>query len=405
MESQSSDNNQRKELKDNESEKSYIDYLEKKISILENKRQRKNIKIQKKKQEIKNLINEITHLKELPLQTGTMLEILESENAYKAIIADSLGHEFVVNVSSNILRENLMPGKMVALNQRNMTIIEILPDNIDPFIQAMELVDNIPDISYENIGGLNNQIQEVRETVELPLINPLLFKKVGIDPPKGVLFYGSPGTGKTLLAKAVAHETKATFVRIVGSELVNKFIGEGARMVRDIFLLAKKKAPTILFIDELDALAGERLESDYGGDREVNRTLIQLMAELDGFNNRENVRIIAATNRIDIIDQALLRPGRFDRLVFFPIPNKDTREKIFQIYLNRLNIEENFDLKKIINLTEDMTGADIKAICIEAGMFAIRDNNDIIKDEYIFKAINKIKDIRKINKEEKKIYS
>jgi proteasome regulatory subunit len=246
---------------------------------------------------------------------------------------------------------------------------------------------------------------EVRETVELPLLKPELFKRVGIDPPKGVLLYGPPGTGKTLVAKAVAHETDATFIRIIGSELVQKFIGEGARLVREIFNLAKQKAPTILFIDELDAIGSQRLKIATSGDREVQRTLMQLLSELDGFEDRGDVKIIGATNRIDILDPALLRPGRFDRMIDFPIPNEEARESIFNIHSRNLNIEGEVNFKILVNLTEGATGADIKAICTEAGMFAIRkDKETIVKDDFI-EAVNKVMGKLKDNAVQSRLYT
>jgi len=222
------------------------------------------------------------------------------------------------------------------------------------------------------------------------LKKPELFKKIGIEPPKGVLLYGAPGTGKTLLAKAVAHETEATFIRIIGSELVQKFIGEGARLVREIFNLAKEKAPTILFIDELDAIGSQRLKIATSGDREVQRTLMQLLSELDGFELRGDVKIIGATNRFDILDPALLRPGRFDRMIEFPIPNEVSREAIFKIHSRNLNVEGKINLRKLVNLTEGATGADIKAICTEAGMFAIRKDAEIITEQDFLDATDKV---------------
>ncbi|MHA1233779.1 MAG: proteasome-activating nucleotidase, partial [Promethearchaeota archaeon] len=299
----------------------------------------------------------------------------------------------------------LTPGMRVALNQRTFAIMEILPTKLDPFVKGMEVIDEIPDISYEDVGGLDDQIMEVRETVELPLLKPELFKRVGIDPPKGVLLYGPPGTGKTLVAKAVAHETDATFIRIIGSELVQKFIGEGARLVREIFNLAKQKAPTILFIDELDAIGSQRLKIATSGDREVQRTLMQLLSELDGFEQRGDVKIIGATNRVDILDPALLRPGRFDRMIFFPVPDEKARESIFSIHSRNLNIEGEVKFKNLVNLTEGATGADIKAICTEAGMFAIRkDKETIVKDDFI-EAVNKVMSKMRDNSIQSKLYS
>ncbi|MFW9896661.1 MAG: AAA family ATPase, partial [Candidatus Thorarchaeota archaeon] len=250
-------------------------------------------------------------------------------------------------------------------------------------------------VSYDDIGGLDEQIQEVREVIELPLTRPELFEKIGIEPPKGVLFYGYPGTGKTLLAKAVANGTNATFIKVVGTELVQKFIGEGAQFVRDIFKLAREKAPTILFIDELDALGAIRMEDATSGDREVNRTLMQLLSELDGFDNRGNIKFIGATNRADILDPALLRAGRFDRLIEFPLPNKKARESIFKIHMKGLHINDEINLKTLIGLTKKATGSDIKGICTEAGMNAIRKNSEIIINEDFLKAIEKIMRVKK----------
>lgn len=283
--------------------------------------------------------------------------------------------------------------------------MEILPTKLDPFVKGMEVIDSIPDISYTDVGGLEEQILEVRETVELPLKKPELFKRIGIDPPKGVLLYGPPGTGKTLLAKAVAHETEATFIRIIGSELVQKFIGEGARLVREIFNLAKQKAPTILFIDELDAIGSQRLKIATSGDREVQRTLMQLLSELDGFEERGDVKIIGATNRVDILDPALLRPGRFDRMIEFPIPNEIGREAIFKIHIRNLRIDESINIKKLVTLTEGATGADIKAIATEAGMFAIRKESDSIIQEDFLDATNKVLKAFKQKQVESKLYS
>ena len=234
---------------------------------------------------------------------------------------------------------------------------------------------------------------------------PELFKRIGIEPPKGVLLYGPPGTGKTLLAKAVAHETEATFIRIIGSELVQKFIGEGARLVREIFNLAKAKAPTILFIDELDAIGSQRLKIATSGDREVQRTLMQLLSELDGFEQRGDVKIIGATNRVDILDPALLRPGRFDRMIDFPIPDEAAREAIFKIHTRNLHVEEKIEFKRLVSLTEGATGADIKAICTEAGMFAIRKDADVIVNKDFFDAVDKVMNKVKDQFMESRLYS
>jgi proteasome regulatory subunit len=254
----------------------------------------------------------------------------------------------------------------------------------------MELVDS-PQECYSDIGGLNDQINEIREAVELPLKRPELFTRIGIEPPKGVLLYGPPGTGKTLLAKAVAHETNAHFMRVVGSELVQKYIGEGARLVRELFDLAKKKAPTIIFIDEIDAVGASRTEANTSGDREVQRTLMQLLAGMDGFENRGDVKIIGATNRIDILDKALLRPGRFDRIIEIPLPNEEGRLSILKVHTRSLATDDTVILSEIANLTEGKNGADLRAICMEAGMYAIRSERASITREDFLCAIEKVR--------------
>ena len=271
----------------------------------------------------------------------------------------------------------MYPGQQIALNQRTLNLVDVLPQTIEPFIKNMELEDKRTGISYSDIGGLDHQVQEVRESIELPLLKPEIFIKIGIEPPKGVLFYGPPGTGKTLLARAVANETNATFIKVVSTELVQKFIGEGARAVREIFDLAEKKSPSIIFIDEIDAIGAVRMDDATSGDREVNRTLMQLLSELDGFDRRDNIKFIAATNRADILDPALLRAGRFDRAIEFPLPNKEAREQIFKIHMRDINVE-NIDINSLLDLTEGKNGADIKAICTEAGMFAIRRDSEIV---------------------------
>ena len=395
MQSTGRDERRRKDMKDEEYLTNYISHLENRIKNLENERRSLKTECLKLEHDLHTLRNEMSHLREAPLITGILTDILD-EKKERVIINISTGSSFIVNTSKSVRKNQLRPGLNVALNQNTYSVMEILPMNLEPIIRGMELVDSIPDISYNDIGGLDEQIEELRETVELPLIKPELFKKIGIDPPKGVLLHGPPGTGKTLLAKAVAHETKATFIRVIASELVQKFIGEGARYVREIFSLARKKAPTILFIDELDAIAAERMEDATSGDREVQRTLMQLLSELDGFNERGNVKFIGATNRIDILDRALLRPGRFDRIIELPIPNEESRGEIFRIHTRFLNIGGNVNFKELVRLTSDATGADIKSICTEAGMFAIRRDSETVSNEDFLKAIPKI--MKKIQK-------
>lgn len=307
-----------------------------------------------------------------PLLLGTVLDILDED---RVIIKSSAGPRFMVNAPKSF-DKNLTVGDNVVLNQQTSAIVDIIPMPKDPSVYGMEVV-NIPDISFNDIGGLKDQIKAVKETVELPLKRPDLFNSIGINPPSGVLLYGPPGTGKTMLAKAVANSTEATFIRVVGSELVQKYIGEGARMVRELFQLAREKAPTILFIDEIDAIASKRYDTT-SGDREVQRTLMQLLAEIDGFDTRGNVKILAATNRIDMLDDALLRPGRFDRLIEVPLPTLEGRIDILKIHTKNMPIAKDVDLREIARLAEGSTGADIKAISTEAGMNAIRNERKIV---------------------------
>ncbi|MFW9826252.1 MAG: proteasome-activating nucleotidase [Candidatus Thorarchaeota archaeon] len=393
----------KEETKDGEYLITYTRHLEKRLRNLETEKQLLDAERLRLEQELHSLRNEIDRLREPPLVSATIIDVLDEKG--RAIVKSSTGPSFVVNTSRKVKNEKLAPGTRVALNQRTFAIMEVLPTKLDPFVKGMEVIDSIPDISYDDVGGLEDQIQEVRETVELPLKKPELFEKIGIDPPKGVLLYGAPGTGKTLLAKAVAHETEATFIRIIGSELVQKFIGEGARLVREIFNMAKDKAPTILFIDELDAIGSQRLKIATSGDREVQRTLMQLLSELDGFEQRGDVKIIGATNRVDILDPALLRPGRFDRMIEFPIPDEQAREAIFKIHTRNLNVEDTIEFKKLVKFTEGATGADIKAICTESGMFAIRKDADRIINKDFLDAIDKVMNKVKDQMVESRLYS
>jgi proteasome regulatory subunit len=330
------------------------------------KRSAENQKVRYER-EVRKLRSELERLKGPPLLVGTVLDVLDDN---RVVIKSSTGPKFVVN-ASQFIEQELIAGARVALNQQSLAIVGALPPSKDPTVYGMEIIET-PTVGYDDIGGLDAQIQELRETVELPLLKPELFKQVGIEPPKGVLLYGPPGTGKTLLAKAVAKHTESVFIRIVGSELVQKYIGEGARLVRELFEMAREKAPSIIFIDELDAIGAKRLDSATSGDREVQRTLMQLLAEMDGFENRGEVKIIGATNRSDILDPALLRPGRFDRLIDIPLPTYEARIEIVKIHTSGMNLAQEIDAERIAKLTDGASGADIKAIAMEAGMFAIR---------------------------------
>ena len=375
------------ESKDDNYLVTYTRHLERRLRSLETEKHLLETERLRLDKELHNLRNELDRLRQPPLIGATVTDLLDD---HRVVVKSSTGPTFVVNVSRKIKNGKIESGVRVALNQRNFAVVEIIPQSIDPLVQGMELSDNVPEITYADIGGLEEQIRDVREAVELPLLHPELFENVGIKPPKGILLYGEPGTGKTLVAKAVANATKANFIRIIGSELVQKFIGEGARLVREIFQLARKKAPAIIFIDELDAIGSKRIQVATSGDREVQRTLMQLLSELDGFNERGDVRIIAATNREDILDPALLRPGRFDRLIEFSRPKDDDREAIFKIHARNLSLEDDVDLKILAAKTENASGADIRAFCVEAGMFAIREHKLSVNMNDFERAVEKV---------------
>jgi proteasome regulatory subunit len=346
--------------------------------------------------EVRRLRSEIERLRSPPLIVGVVSDVLDDG---RVVVKSSTGPKFVVHSSQAIDLSELKPGTRVSLNQQTLAVIGVLPPPKDPSVYGFE-VEEKPEVSYEDIGGLDQQIEEIREAVELPLLKPKLFEEVGIEPPKGVMLYGPPGTGKTLLAKAVARHTKATFIRVVGSEFVQKYIGEGARLVREVFQLAKEKAPSIIFIDELDAIAARRTTSDTSGDREVQRTLMQLLSEMDGFDARGDVKLIGATNRIDILDPAILRPGRFDRIIEVPMPTFESRIQIFKIHTRKMRLAENVSFKELAELTEGASGADIKAIATEAGMFAIRSDRTRVTKEDFIKALEKV--LKKSTKDEAK---
>ena len=337
------------------------------------------------KETINRLKDEVERFKASPLMVCEVREIFGNET----IIRIPNGNQFLVNISNGC--EKLRSGDLVLVEQKNLTIIKKVPITRRFNVEKFVIVEK-PTVSWEEIGGLDNQIRELKEVVELPLKKPELFRKIGISPPKGILLYGEPGTGKTLLAKAVAASTNSTFIEVVGAELVQKFIGEGAKLVKEIFEFARKKSPAIIFIDELDALAAKRIEVGTSGEREVNRTFMQLLAELDGFKPLDNVKVIGATNRKDILDSAVIRPGRLDRLIHIPIPNKSARLKIFKIHSKNMSFNKNINFELLISRMEGFSGAEIKAVCTEAGYFAIRaDRTFVTKDDFL-KAIDKVKE-------------
>jgi proteasome regulatory subunit len=323
--------------------------------------------------EARKLRSELERLRVGPMIVGTIVDVLD-EN--RVIVKSSTGPRFVVNLSQ-FIEEEIKPGAQVGLNQQSFAVMCVLPSPRDPAVFGME-IEEAPDVRFSQIGGLDTQISEIREIVELPLKRPDLFTAVGIEPPKGVLLHGPPGTGKTILAKAVAQSTDATFLRVVGSEFVQKYIGEGARLVRELFELAKSKSPAIIFIDELDAIGARRMDGATSGDREVQRTLMQILAEMDGFDARGEVKLIAATNRLDMLDPALLRPGRFDRVIEIPMPSREARESILKIHTAGMSLDEGVNLKLISDMAEGSSGADLKALSTEAGMYAIREERTTV---------------------------
>ena len=334
---------------------------------------------------LSKLKEEIEILHRPPLMVCEVKEF--SPDRKNAIIRIPNGNEFFVNLSGQAT--DIKAGDSVLVEQKNLTIIRKIPATKTFSVEKFVIMEK-PSTSWKEIGGLADQINEIIEVVELPLKNPEIFKKIGITPPKGILLHGPPGTGKTLLAKAVAASTNSTFIEVVGSELVQKFIGEGAKLVKEIFELAKRKAPAIIFIDEIDALASKRMEIGTSGEREVNRTFMQLLAEIDGFKSLGNVKVIGATNRKDTLDPAVIRPGRLDRLIYVPVPDEEGRKQIFAIHSKDMPVDK-FNLKTLIDKMEGFSGAEIRAVCTEAGYFAIRENRNTVTKEDFLKAVEKVK--------------
>ncbi|KAL0210516.1 hypothetical protein RCL1_004952 [Eukaryota sp. TZLM3-RCL] len=315
---------------------------------------------------------EVDRIRSVPLLIGTFNELVDTHHA---IVSSTQGPSNYVRILSLVDRSALQPTGSVALHRASNALVDILPMEGD--ISVTTITDK-PDIKYSDVGGLDVQKQEIREAVELPLTHPDLYKQVGIDPPRGVLLYGPPGCGKTMLAQAVAHHTKASFIRMVGSEFVQKYLGEGPRMVRDVFKLARQNQPSIIFIDEIDAIAQKRFDAQTGADREVQRILIELLTQMDGFDQNTNVKVMMATNRPDTLDPALLRPGRLDRKIEFPEPDRRQKRLIFQVCTAEMNLSDDVDLEHYVSRPDKLSGADIRAIVQEAGSLAIRANRYVV---------------------------
>jgi len=343
-------------------------------------RNQERLKPQEEKHEEER--SKVDELRGSPMSVGNLEEIIDDNHA---IVSTSVGSEHYVSILSFVDKDQLEPGCSVLLNHKVHAVVGVLGDDTDPMVTVMKL-EKAPQETYADIGGLDTQIQEIKESVELPLTHPEYYEEMGIKPPKGVILYGPPGTGKTLLAKAVANQTSATFLRVVGSELIQKYLGDGPKLVRELFRVAEEHAPSIVFIDEIDAVGTKRYESNSGGEREIQRTMLELLNQLDGFDSRGDVKVVMATNRIETLDPALIRPGRIDRKIEFPLPDEKTKRRIFTIHTSRMTLATDVSIEDYVMSKDDLSGADIKAICTEAGLLALRERRMKVMNEDFKKA-------------------
>ncbi|CAN6172729.1 unnamed protein product [Urochloa humidicola] len=338
--------------------------LDNEIRVLKDELQRTNLELESVKEKIKENQEKIKLNKQLPYLVGNIVETI------------------FLPVVGLVDPDKLKPGDLVGVNKDSYLILDTLPSEYDSRVKAME-VDEKPTEDYNDIGGLEKQIQELVEAIVLPMTHKDRFQRLGIRPPKGVLLYGPPGTGKTLMARACAAQTNATFLKLAGPQLVQMFIGDGAKLVRDAFQLAKEKAPCIIFIDEIDAIGTKRFDSEVSGDREVQRTMLELLNQLDGFSSDERIKVIAATNRADILDPALMRSGRLDRKIEFPHPSEEARARILQIHSRKMNVNPDVNFEELARSTDDFNGAQLKAVCVEAGMLALRrDATEVTHEDF-----------------------
>jgi 26S proteasome regulatory subunit T3 len=326
------------------------------------------------KREMVRAKEEVKRIQSVPLVIGQFNEVIDNDYG---VVTSTAGTTYCVRILSTLDKDDLKPNSSVSLHRYSHSVVDVLPPEADSTIQMMQMQEK-PDVTYKDIGGMDIQKQEVREAVELPLTHFDLYKQIGIDPPRGVLMYGPPGTGKTMLAKAVANATTAAFIRVVGSEFVQKYLGEGPRMVRDVFRLARENAPAIIFIDEIDAIGTKRFDSQTGADREVQRILLELLNQMDGFDQSTNVKVIMATNRHDTLDPALMRPGRLDRKIEFPLPDRRQKRLVFQACTSLMSLADEVDLEDFVSRPEKISAAEISAICQEAGLQAVRKNRYVI---------------------------
>lgn len=355
-----------------------------------NEKSQNNRRLEAQRNDLNGKVRMLREELQLLQEQGSYVgEVIKAMDKKKVLVKIHPEGKFIVDIDPKIKIDDIKPNIRVALKSDSYVLHKILPNKVDPLVSLM-MVEKVPDSTYEMIGGLEKQIKEIKEVIELPVKHPELFEALGIAQPKGVLLYGPPGTGKTLLARAVAHHTDCTFIRVSGSELVQKFIGEGSRMVRELFIMAREHSPSIIFMDEIDSIGSTRMESGGGGDSEVQRTMLELLNQLDGFEPQQNIKVIMATNRIDILDSALLRPGRIDRKIEFPAPNEDARVDILRIHSRKMNLTRGINLRKIAEKMTGASGAESKGVCTEAGMYALRERRVHVTQEDFEMAVAKV---------------
>jgi len=368
-------------------------YYRTKIDDLTIQVRKKEANVRRLEAQRNDLNDKVRHLKDELVQLqqpgSSVGEIIKKMGQNKVLVKIHPDGKYIVDIDKDISIHDCKPGLRVALKNDSYMLHRILPSKVDPLVSLMR-VEKVPDANYDMVGGLSKQIRQIKEVIELPIKHPELFEALGIAQPKGVLLYGPPGTGKTLLARAVAHHTDCCFIRVSGSELVQKYIGEGARMVRELFVLAREHAPSIIFMDEVDSIGGARLSGKRGGDSEVQRTMLELLNQLDGFEPAQNIKVLMATNRIDILDDALLRPGRIDRKIEFPNPNAESRQQILKIHSRKMNLMRNINLKSVAEKMHGASGAECKGVCTEAGMFALRERRIHITQADFEMAVTKV---------------
>eukprot|EP00743_Colponemidia_sp_Colp-15_P000436 GILK01000497.1.p1 GENE.GILK01000497.1~~GILK01000497.1.p1 ORF type:complete len:393 (-),score=77.30 GILK01000497.1:955-2133(-) len=368
-------------------------YYVAKIEELENvirEKVQNNRRLEAQRNELNSKVRLLREELQLLQEPGSYVgEVVKAMGKNKVLVKVHPEGKYVVDIDKSINIAECTPNTRVALRNDSYMLHKILPSKVDPLVSLMK-VEKVPDSTYEMVGGLEKQVKEVKEVIELPIKHPEIFEALGIAQPKGVLLYGPPGTGKTLLARAVAHHTDCCFIRVSGSELVQKYIGEGSRMVRELFVMAREHAPSIIFMDEIDSIGSSRVEGEQGGDSEVQRTMLELLNQLDGFEATQSIKVIMATNRIDILDAALLRPGRIDRKIEFPNPSEAARLDILRIHSRKMNLMRGINLKKIADQMGGASGAEMKAVCTEAGMFALRERRVHVTQEDFEMAVGKV---------------